>query len=286
MGQLLLAPKQEQQSLADSGRRMTDQRKEQEDMEAANAEYALQMASFAQQIAALDKYGKDYENKLRELQDKQRQLTQQHENEITQIRDAAEKARNARIMAGEQQLEDSIASGLARTILGHQSFAAMMNSLGNQVAEGLIQNALKSILADDMTKEKDAAAAARAAFRTSMQGLPFPANIVAAPVMGAAAFAAAMAFEGGGIVPGVGRGDVVPAMLTPGEGIIPGSMMDNLNQMARSGRMGGDSPTVHMHYRPTFHVNTIDRSGVQDMLKKHTKEFTQHFHKEVRRMGR
>lgn len=286
MGQLAVAAEQEQQALKDSLRRVTDQQRMTEELQSANELYAIQMSAYAQQIAALDKNGKDYENKLKAIQDKQKELTQEHENEITSIRNKAEMARNARIMAGEQQLEDSIARGLASTLMGHQSFATMMTSIGNQVAEGMIQNALKSMMADDMTKERDAASAARAAFRTSMNGLPFPANIVMAPAMGAAAFAAAMAFnEGTDMVPGVGRGDIVPAMLTPGEGVVPGGVMDGLRKMASSGDMGGDKTThVHVHYQPTIHA--IDGPSVQKMLNKHGATFTKHLHSEMRKMNR
>jgi hypothetical protein len=47
-----------------------------------------------------------------------------------------------------------------------------------------------------MAKEHEAAAAARQAYLAGMH-FPFPANLVMAPVLGAAAFASVMAFEGG-----------------------------------------------------------------------------------------
>ena len=56
-----------------------------------------------------------------------------------------------------------------------------------------------------------------------------PLGIVLGPVFGAAAFAGVMAFESGGIVPGFGIGDTVPAMLTPGEGVVPKGVMDGLS---------------------------------------------------------
>lgn len=98
--------------------------------------------------------------------------------------DTAEKERNQRVLAADQHFNDTIAQGLTNVIMRHQTFAQMMSSLSNEVVSGLLQNALKSILADDMTKERDAAYAARQAFKAGMQ-LPFPANVVAAPVMAA-----------------------------------------------------------------------------------------------------
>jgi hypothetical protein len=47
-------------------------------------------------------------------------------------------------------------------------------------------------------------------------------------------------------VPGSGKCDKIPAMLEPGEGVVPGGVMDGLRNMARSGTMGGGS-TYHAH---------------------------------------
>lgn len=285
MAQLSVAAEQEQQAVADSSRRMTDERKAAEEMQSANQIYALQMTAFAQQIAALDKNGKDYESKLRTLQDKQKQLTQQHENEITTIQDKATISRNQTILSAYTQFESSIAKGLTSVLMGHQSFASMMNSIGSQVAEGMIQNSLKDIMALDMTKEREAAAAARKMYLAG-SSLPFPANIVAAPVMAAGAFAVMMAYAGGtDMVPGVGKGDVVPAMLTPGEGVVPGGVMDGLRNMARSGNMGGGS-TVHVHVRPTYHLQALDGNGIDKVLKTHTSTLTKHFNNAVRRTNK
>jgi hypothetical protein len=238
--------------------------------------------AYAREISALDKNGKDYENKLKAIQNKQTELIRAHENEITQIKDKAEIQRNQRIMSAESRMQDAVAGGLTNVLMRHQSFASMMDSLGSQVATGIMQNAIKSALADDFTKEKDAAKAARKAFNSGME-LPAPANVVIAPLWAAAAFASVMAFQDGGVVPGTGRGDIVPAMLEPGEGVIPKSIMD----AARSG--GGDSSgggTVHLHHSPTYHVQVLDSGGVREVLQKHSNEFSKHFQNELRKMNR
>ena len=147
--------------------------------------------------------------------------------------------------------------------MGHQSWAKMVISLGQQVVGGMIENAIKSMLADDMTKERDAAAAARKAFNMGMS-MGGPAGFILGPVMGAAAFASVMAFQSGTEgVPGVGKGDIVPTMLEPGEGVVPGGVMDGLKNMARNGGFQGGGHTYHVHVRPTYHVNTIDGDGMQ-----------------------
>jgi hypothetical protein len=162
----------------------------------------------------------------------------------------------------------------------------MVQSLGDQVVSGMIQNAIKSMMTLDMDKEKQAASAARWGFLTGMK-LPFPANIAAAPVLAAGAFAAVMAFEGGTDgVPGIGRSDVVPAMLTPGEGVVPGGVMDGLRNMARN---GGFDQGNHMHihgltYAPN--IQALDADGVDAVLDKHEGKFQQRFESALRKMNR
>ena len=161
----------------------------------------------------------------------------------------------------------------------------MVISLGDQAAQGLIENALKSILADDMTKEHDAAAAARKAYLAGMH-FPWPANLVLAPALAAGAFASVMAFEAGGIVPGVENGDVVPARLTPGEAVIPKELTEQLTHAARFGdnskQSGGTQ--VHVHYAPQIHA--IDGPSVRRMLDDHQDDFHNHFENHVRKMNR
>jgi hypothetical protein len=286
LGMMGLAAEKQRVATADSLRRISIDKQIAEAMHCANEEYRIKMAALEKEIAGLDKSGKDYVKKLQEIQDKEKQLTQQHENDITDIKEKAEQQRNARILAAENQLEDSIARGLTQSIMGHQTWSKMLLSLSDQVVSGMMENAIKSALADDFTKEKDAAFAARKAFMSGMQ-LPFPANLVAAPVLAAGAFAAVMAFEGGtDRVPGIGRGDVVPSMLSPGEGVVPGGVMDGLRTMARNGGFDGARSPITVHVRPTYHVNTIDGDGMKAALDKHTDQLQRHFENTLRRMNR
>jgi len=80
-----------------------------------------------------------------------------------------------------------------KVLQGHESAAKMLTGIGQQIAAGMLENAVKSILTNDMTKESDAAAAARKAYLSGMQiGGPIGAFI--APAMAAVAFASVMAF--------------------------------------------------------------------------------------------
>jgi hypothetical protein len=165
----------------------------------------------------------------------------------------------------------------------HESMAKMVTNLGSQMAAGMIQNAIKSMLAADMSKEKEAAAAARAGYLAGMK-FPFPTNLVMAPTLGALGFATMMAYESGGVVPGVGTGDTVPAMLTPGEGVIPKRLMDGLTNAAKHGS-GDNRPDVHIHHHATYHVQALDSAGVERVLDKHGDAFAAHAANHIRKMN-
>ena len=151
---------------------------------------------------------------------------------------------------------------------------------------GKITNNQAAAASDKATSLESQLAAAKAAAAKAFEAgwhFPFPANIVMAPAMGGAAFAAALAFEGGGIVPGIGNRDTVPAMLTPGEAVLPKNMTEMLTHAASSGSTGGGD--VHLHHSPTYHVQTIDGDGIRDVLRKHSDEFEKHARSVIRKMN-
>ncbi len=287
MGALSVAALKQRIATEDSARRVSIQQRIAQETTIANQEYTVKMAALEKEIQGLDKSGKDYDNKLKQIQDKEKQLTQQHEDELTAIKEKAEQERNQRILAADQQLNDALARGLTQSIMGHQSWAKMVTSLGDQVVSGMLENAIKSMLMDDMTKERDAAAAARKAFNIGMS-IGGPAGLVLGPVFGAAAFASVMAFnKGTDAVPGMpGSGDSVPSMLTPGEGVVPGGVMDGLSKMARDGGFGKSGHTYHLQMRNTYHVNTVDGDGMQDALEKHSDQLQRHVENTLRKMNR
>jgi hypothetical protein len=74
-------------------------------------------------------------------------------------------------------------------------------------------------------------------------------------------------------------------MLTPGEGVVPGGVMDGLRNMARNGNMGQAGHTTVVHVRPTYHVSTIDGDGMQEALEKHTDVLQRHMESTMRKMN-
>jgi hypothetical protein len=257
----------------------------QEDLELANEEFAIKMAALKRQEQALDANAKDFEVHLKQIQDREAELTQQHEDQITNIREKADRDRAAKLKAGMDQEREMFAQGFASVLMGHQTFAQMMGSIGDQITSKILQQAIADAMAMDFGKEKDAAAAARKMFLAGAH-FPFPANIVMAPVLGAAAFAAMMAFNTGtDMVPGDPRaGDVVTAKLTPGEGVVPGGVMDGLRNVARNG--GFDKkPSINVHVSHAPSVQAFDSTGVDKVLDMHEDTFVRKIEKVVRRLN-
>jgi hypothetical protein len=284
MGEIELAAKQEQLKLAQSTRRVSAQEQVADEIAAANEEFNIKKAALDKEMAALDQHSKEYENKLKALQDKETELTQQHENQITQIMDKAQQDQNQKLMSGMARMEDMFASGLTNVIMRHQSFAAMMDNIGAQVVSGMLKNAIMSMMTMDMGKEKEAAEAARQMFIAGTH-FPFPANIVMAPAMGAMAFASMMAFAEGGTVPGIGLGDTVPAMLTPGEHVADKGLTEGLRGMVKNGANGGQHIHIHgVRFAPEIHA--VDADGVDAVLEKHQAVFQKHLESSLRKMNR
>jgi hypothetical protein len=287
MGELRVAAEKQAMATADSGRRVSESQRLAEAARIADEEYELKYNALEKEIAALNKSGNDYLNQLKALQDKEKQLYQQHEDELSSIREKAEIATNDKLSASYQHFTATISGELSKSIMGHQTWAKMVESLGDQAISSMIQNGIQYALSNKFRQESDARAAASAGFKFGME-YGGPAAPVLAPIMAAVAFAGALAFEGGtDRVPGVTRGDTVRAMLTPGEGIVPGGVMDGLRTMARNGGFNGGGSQIHVHgvhYAPTVHA--LDATGVDTVLEKHADTFQKHFEGVLRRMNR
>jgi hypothetical protein len=258
------------------------------EMQLENQSYALQQKALQDKMAALDTNDKEYLNKVKAFYDQLAELEMQHNNKMQQLQNQAANDEYSRLMTSQTKILQEYSHGFSQVIMGKESFGKMMQQIDSQVASGMLQNAIMSAMTDDFSKERDAAAAARKAYLSAMQGIPAPANMFIAPAWAAMSFAAVMAFEGGtDMVPGVGRGDTVPAMLEPGEGVVPGGVMDKLRGLADSGGLDAKAPSqVHVHFRPTYHVSAIDGASVRGMLKQHSDEFSKHLHNEIRKLNR
>ena len=252
MGELKAAAEREEGQTRLALALSTGNERLQAELHIANEEYQNQKNSFQKELAALDQHAADYQNKKKALEDKEAEAEQAQQNKLQQIRDRASQQEYAKLTADQQKMMGAFTpQGFSQVLMRHESFAKMMTSLGDQVAEGMIQTALKSIIATNMDKESDAAAAARKAYLAGMR-FPFPANLVMGPALGAMAFASVMAFQEGGIVPGTGVGDIQPAMLEPGEGVITKQVMEVLVKNAKfGGSSGGQESGYSITGQPT-----------------------------------
>jgi len=264
--------------------RTTAQQKLALDEQMANQEYAIKRRALDRELSDLDKADVSYLLKLKQLQNQETQLTQQHENQLASIREKAEEETNSRLAASYQQFTNTVSGELTKSIMGHQSWAKTIDSLGDQMISGMIKNAIMYAMSNKARQESDAKAAATAGFKLGME-IGGPAGAALGPVFAAVAFAGAMAFEGGGIVPGTGRGDIVPAMLTPGEGVVPKSVMEGLSNMVKFGGMD-QGKHIHVHgvtFAPKVHA--LDADGVDRVLTNHQDTFQRHFESTLRRMN-
>lgn len=144
------------------------------------------------------------------------------------------------------------------------SFAALL---------GILVGMAGTLLVAAMAAGKLAIALAAA----SVAGIPII-GAALAPLAAAATSAAlssaagALRFARGGIVPGFGLRDTVPAMLSPGEMVLPPDLSQGLQDMVES---GGESGV-------TVVVNAIDTDGVRKFINRNKRQFAKAVRQEVR----
>jgi hypothetical protein len=232
--------------------------------------------SLNRDIAQLAQFGDKEAVQIKQLEDKKTQVVLQANLERTKITDQALEKQYQDTARFNNEMASDISKTLTKSILESQNMAVAFKKMGAQMVESMMETAMKSILLNKQGQLSDAEAAASAAYKTAIQGYPSPFNMVVAPMQAAAAFAGAMQFAEGGEVPGVGSGDTVPAMLTPGETVVTKALTDQV----RGNTGGGGS---HMTYAPTIHA--VDGDGVERMLKKHSAVFHAELKSTLRKHG-
>jgi hypothetical protein len=262
--------------------RTTDAEKLAAEIEAENGKYEVQQQAYARDIAALDKNGKDYEVKLKQIQDRETELEKEHANKVQQIKDQAAQQAQAKQQQALSRMENGFAQSFLHVLQGHQSFAGAMSGISQQIVSNILQEAIAQKAGLESTKMAEAEAAARKMYLAGAH-FPWPTNVVMAPLLGALGFATMMAFESGGIVPGVGRGDTVPALLEPGESVLPKRLTEGLTHAAQHGGGEGGGKHVHVHHHATYNVQAFDSSGVDAVLEQHSQKFSDHVTRELRK---
>lgn len=284
MARLRLAADEEADRAKLAMHRATAQQLVAEEVKSVNDTTQLEVEGYNKEIAALDKYAADYTVKLKALQDKIAEIEQQGQNKIQAIQDQALQRQMQDITRAYSKMSDDIGHSLTQVLTRHETASKAIISFANQAAAGLMENALKAIIADDMTKPHDAAAAARKAFLAGEQTLPGIPGVILGGVLAAGAFASVMAFDKGGIVPGVENFDAVNAVLTPGEAVLPKALTEQLTNAAKFGKTGS-GPEQHVHIHANYHVHAMDGESVHRVLEEHADTFHQHFENHVRKMN-
>lgn len=243
--------------------------------------YAQELQQIAQLEAQADQ--KRYAETTRILQLEQ----QQHEkffNTITQsftrginqwiqhqktFAQAMAESWNGIVMSVIQNLEKMAAQWIA-----HELAMTLAHIAGNQArvaSDAATASESEGISAAHALKEvmRDAGVAAAHAFKSVMGALPFPANVIVAPIAAAGAFAATMAFaafEQGGVVPNTGL-----AMVHGGEMVLPSALSQKVQNWTANSTTHNQGSTVHLNYSPTIHGANSD---IKQMLSDHADHIT------------
>lgn len=196
------------------------------------------------------------------------------------------------------QFTTSFSNAMSKSIIEGKNFGQAMRQVAAQFLEtmlsALIQWLTKWILTHTIasafaTTSAATSAAAQKAAAVSLAGAngvasyalaPWPIDL-GAPAFGASMAAAATGFAEGGLVPGSGSGDTVPAFLTPGETVVTKALTD---RVSRSEGQGGSSGDTHIHNH--ISATAMDAEGVDRVLTKHMTTLQRHVTAQIRRRNK
>ena len=189
---------------------------------------------------------------------------------------------DANLVKDEDKMYNKITGLLNRNIVsviqGQQSIGQAVKSIWNDMASNMALNVLKmieqmimySLTNKAITKEgiaHDAGSAAASAYKHVMKALPFPVDMIVAPIAAAGTFASVMAFgsfDRGGVV-----GDDMFAQVHKREMVLDPSLSTGLQEMImnRTGSgSGGGGNTYHLHSSPTLIGNEAwQKKTIQSM---------------------
>jgi uncharacterized protein YdcH (DUF465 family) len=250
-----------------------------------DAMFGVERDGLQQQLEALQESGVAKVAEVQRVQEQIEALNREHETRKFEIQAQGARRQADSFNGALQHMESGAAQSAFRILSGQQSFVSVMGGLINQLSQNLIQSVLER---QNVQRVEQLGNAKSAAGNTYAEVSKWPVvGPILAPIAADGAFAAVMAFNSGTDgVPGVGNRDTVPAMLTPGEGVVPGGVMDGLRKMANNGGFEGGGQTVHVHVRPVYHLQALDGKGIDRTLKNHTSTLTKHFNQQVRRMNK
>jgi hypothetical protein len=230
-----------------------------------------EVKAYKDRIAALDKFGKDYQKQVQELNAKIADATKKGAEQVDQIQRQADQRQLLDIRQAYDQMQDAIASTATRSILEEKNMAQAFEKTGAQMLESALTHLLEFETISGRKRLADARQAASDAYA-------WAGNPILGPILAAGAFAGVMAFEQGGKIPGEGA---VPIIGHGGETVVTKALTDRVE---RSEANGGGAMHMHMSFAP--HITAMDATDVDRVLTKHQTTFQRHAVAAMRRMKR
>jgi hypothetical protein len=215
------------------------------EVKAINAEVAAEVKAYKDRINALDKFSKDYQKKVAEYQAKIKAIEQKGEDDVTQLKHQALLKQQMDIQQAEARMYESIASNVAKSIVENKNLVQSFMQTGQQLLEGMLQN----LILMELTHNKEKLINAKKAYGDNYTWASAWGGPVAGAIAGAAGFAAVMAFEKGGKIPGEGA---VPIIGHGGETVVTKALTDRVERAEATGRNTSSGP-MHVNYAPHYH---------------------------------
>jgi hypothetical protein len=248
------------------------------DLAAAKREQETEMLGYNTELNNLNSMAVKDVAKIQELNDKKLLAEKKYQMQRQRIIEKSEEESEKIVRQCEERMADAVAQNVAKSIVENKNMGAAFKKTGEEMLENLMMNVMKSIMIHNTEKMDAARTAGSKAYEWASGAGP-----IIATAVGLAAMAECLAFAEGGLVPGSGDGDTVPAMLTPGETVVTKALTQ---QVADSQSGNNRRATTHIHptFAPTIHA--MDAEGVDRVLEKHSAKFEKHFQRVMRKANR
>jgi hypothetical protein len=211
------------------------------EVQAADKCSKTELAALDKAITNLNKNDVEYLVKKQSMENKQTQIVQQAANEQTEIRQQAAEKQFKDVSTAEERMSAAIEKNISKGIVESKNMAAAFKQMGVQMAE----TALENLLQMETIQGKERLGNAR---KAATDAWAWASNPILGAVLAPLAFAAVMAFEDGGKVPGTGP---VPSMNHGGETVVTKALTDRVEASEGRGKRG--APQVI-----NFHLNVKD----------------------------
>jgi hypothetical protein len=259
-----------------------------EENKAINDWYTMQAAGITKQLKLLESYGLQETKEYRALQHQLITLDDERKKKLADT----DRAITERYQQMVNKISGTFTSGFDQWLSGHESFGKAMMGLYNQMATSIINNLIQmgiqmvatSALERAEGKKNvlvDAGGTAATAFHKVMKALPFPANVIVAPLAAAGAFAAVAAF--GSFAKGGIADEDMSAQIHKKEMVLPSDLSTGLQGMIRNNlalSTPGGSPSANVNYAPTI---IGDKAFINKALTAHPTLVSDHVNREMRK---